>query len=506
MPGPEPPARANKEPAMPNAGLTQPHIYEVPAWPWLTGLSRISGRPVTLGSVPGEVVDALTRGWDAVWLMGVWERSPAGREQALHFPDLLNAYREALPDFSPDDVCGSPYAVHAYRVAGALGGDEGLRVFREQLRQRGCRLILDYVPNHVARDHDWTRSAPEAFVPGGEEDALAEPQGFFRVNGRILAHGRDPYFPPWTDTAQFNAFAPRARELAVQTLRAMAEVCDGVRCDMAMLLLNGVFRQTWGARAGAGPAEEFWGAVIPAVKRDHPGFLFLAEAYWDKEWDLQQLGFDFCYDKRLYERLVHGSAEAVVQHLQAAPGYQHRLLRFLENHDEPRACAVLDPARLRAAAVLLFTLPGARLVYDGQLQGARRRLPVQLARRPEEAPEAPLEAWYQKVIAGNLRGDGEKDFWGLCPVRPLDPGSNPWIAYQWRLGARLWLVVVNFSPYPAQGQVELRGFDFGERAWNFTDTLQRKTYTHAAADLRAHGLYVALPAWQSHVFSLSPAG
>jgi hypothetical protein len=489
---------------MPKTKSAQPHIYEVPAWPWLEELSRGAGHTVTLANVPEKTVDALAHGWDAVWLMGVWERSPAAREQALRFPELLQAYQRALPDFSPEDVAGSPYAVHAYTVDQHLGGNEGLKIFREQLRQRGCKLILDYVPNHVARDHAWTQEAPEAFMPGTEEDALAEPLAYFRAGARVLAHGRDPFFPPWTDTAQINAFSPVARGLAIQTLLSLAEVCDGVRCDMAMLLLNDLFQQTWRTRGGSRPEQEFWGEVIAAVKNTAPHFLFLAEAYWDKEWDLQQLGFDFCYDKRLYERLVHGTAEAVVAHLQADKQYQRHLLRFLENHDEPRASSVFDPARLRAAAVLLFTLPGARLVYDGQLQGARIQLPVQLGRRPAEEPAAALETWYKQLLACALRS-GEPDAWSLCPVRPLDAAPNPWIACQWRLGAQHFLVVVNFSPYPAQGQVEIPGLDFGSQDWNFADTLNHKTYTHANQDLKQYGLYVALPGWQCHLFRLSPA-
>ncbi|NTV52903.1 MAG: alpha-amylase [Candidatus Firestonebacteria bacterium] len=490
---------------MSSPSALQPQIYEIPAWPWLNELSRKAGRPITLAEVPSGILDALARAWDAVWLMGVWERSPAAREQALRFPFLQQAYREVLPDFSPEDVAGSPYAVHAYRVDAHLGGDEGLKIFREQLRRRGCKLILDYVPNHVARDHAWTREAPEAFLRGSEEDVLAEPLAFFRADGNVLAHGRDPNFPPWTDTAQLNAFSIRARELTAQTLRDLTAVCDGVRCDMAMLMLNGLFAQTWGERAGSRPGREFWEEVIAETKRDRPEFLFLAEAYWDKEWDLQQLGFDFCYDKRLYERLLQSRAEPVRAHLQADMLYQRRLLRFLENHDEPRVGAVLDPAPLRAATVLLFTLPGARLIHDGQLQGARVKLPVQLGRRPDEAPAPELEAWYQTVLENSLRAQTDADSWALCPVRAGEGGPNPWIAYQWRLGTQPWLLVVNYSPYPAQGSVEISGFDFGEKVWDFCDILNHKTYTHAGADLKKNGLYVALPAWQYHAFKIVPA-
>jgi hypothetical protein len=161
---------------------------------------------------------------------------------------------------------------------------------------------------------------------------------------------------------------------------------------------------------------------------------------------------------------------------------------------------------LRAASLLLFTLPGARLVHEGQLQGARIQLPVQLGRRPLEETQVPLEAWHKNLLAAALRAGRETDAWSLCPVRPLDtPGFNPWIAYQWRLGSQLWLVVVNFSPYPAQGQVEIAQMEFGQENWNFADVLNHKTYTYAGADLKKAGLYVALPGWDYHLFRIAPA-
>ena len=115
---------------------------------------------------------------------------------------------------------------------------------------------------------------------------------------------------------------------------------------MAMLMTNEVFARTWGERAGPAPQAEYWPTLIERTKAVHPDFLFIAEAYWDMEWTLQQQGFDLCYDKRLYDRLAHESAESVRGHLQADSGYQERLLRFIENHDEPRAAATFEPAQV----------------------------------------------------------------------------------------------------------------------------------------------------------------
>src|SRR4029079_14671348 len=108
----------------------------------------------------------------------------------------------------------------------------------------------------------------------------------------------------------------------------IATQCDGVRCDMAMLMLNDVFARMWGERAGARPGDEDGPSTIAAVKADHPDFVFMAEAYWDLEYALQQQGFDYCYDKRLYDRLIHEDAGDVHGHLTADSAYQERLVRF----------------------------------------------------------------------------------------------------------------------------------------------------------------------------------
>ena len=249
-----------------------------------------------------------------------------------------------MPDYRPQDVVGSPYCVRAYEVDPRLGGRDGLARARAALARHGLGLILDFVPNHVAPDHPWTRTNPELFVRGTSQELEDDPGSFVAIDGSVLARGRDPYFPAWPDVVQLNAFAPALRTTVIATLRDIAEQCDGVRCDMAMLMMNDVFSRTWGARVGAPPAEDYWPTVIPAVRDAHPGFRFIAEAYWDLEWALQQQGFDFCYDKRLYDRLVAGEARQIRPHLSADRQYQQRLVRFIENHDEPRAAAVFDDA------------------------------------------------------------------------------------------------------------------------------------------------------------------
>jgi glycosidase len=235
---------------------------------------------VDLSSVPPEEWDAiLDYGFDAVWLMGVWERSPAGIAIANHNKALLEDFRRALPDFRAKDNVGSPYCVRRYVVDQHLGGPEGLAIARRELSKRGMNLILDSVCNHVAPDHPLVANHPEYLIRGSADDLSNEPSSFLDVDGTVFACGRDPYFPAWPDVLQLNAFDPGLRQAVIEGMSRAAQQCDGIRCDMAMLFLNQIFERTWGARAGPRPATEYWMDVISAVKKEHPGFLFIAEAY-----------------------------------------------------------------------------------------------------------------------------------------------------------------------------------------------------------------------------------
>ncbi len=321
-------------------------IYEINTAVWLDELSRAAGRQVTLADVPASAWDTVTpAGVDAVWLMGVWERSPAGLALANANTELQASFRDALPDLRSEDVIGSPYCVRRYVVDTAFGGPQALAAARAALAARDVRMLLDYVPNHVAPDHPWVTSNPELFVHGDEDDIHADPAGWLAAAGHVLAHGRDPYFPPWPDVVQLNAFSPAMRGATADTLAGIADQCDGIRCDMAMLMINQVFAKTWGSRAGHEPAQEFWPAVIGELRARHPETVLVAEAYWDLEWELQNQGFDFCYDKRLYDRIIGQDAFAVRDHLHADLSYQSRLVRFLENMTSPASPTAFRRAR-----------------------------------------------------------------------------------------------------------------------------------------------------------------
>ncbi len=417
----------------------------------------------------------------------------------------MQSFRAALPDLVDADVIGSAYSIRRYEVAGRFGGERGLAAARAALADRGVRLLVDFVPNHVGPDHRWLAKHPEYFIQGTADDLAADPTAFLKVGKAVIARGRDPYFPPWPDVAQLNAFAPGLRKAAAKTLIDIAARADGVRCDMAMLMLNDVFARTWGDRAGAAPEDEYWSDVIGAVRAAHPDFVFVAEAYWDLEWQLQQLGFDFCYDKRLYDRLLHEDASSVRGHLRAGLDYQRHLVRFLENHDEPRAAAVLAPDRERAAAVAVATLPGATLWHEGQFEGWRVRLPVFLRRRPDEPIDEELRAFHLLLIAAAAtlrRGD-----WALCEPTgwPEDRSYDQLLAWSWTDDDHRSLVVINNADTPASARIQLPWDDLAGETWRLDDVLAGEHFEREGTELDAEGLYVQLAPWQFHVLNVEPA-
>lgn len=483
-----------------------PSIYEINTWVWLSELSRKAGKRVDLGSVDSAEWDAVAAlGFHAVWLMGVWQRSPAGIAVANKNGGLQQDFRRALPDYVPEDNVGSPYCVRQYGVDEHLGGSEGLAKARKELAARGLRLILDFVPNHVAPDHPWVIEHPEYFVQGSADDFARDAASYIKVNEMVIACGKDPYFPAWPDVLQLNAFNAGLRTAAEATLASIASQCDGVRCDMAMLMMNFVFERTWGNKAGSKPSTEYWIDVIAATKREHPDFLFVAEAYWDLEWELQQQGFDFCYDKRLYDRLEHEKAESVRLHLSAEPGYQNKLLRFLENHDEPRAAAAFWLAKERAAAVVTSTLPGARLFHEGQFEGRKVRVPVFLGRRPIEPVDPVLQEFYTKLLLAIADPAFVEGDWTLC-----DPSGWPdnrtfenVIAWTWMNGTDRSLIVVNLSDCQSQALIKVADDTLRGAEWQLNDALSGESYKRSGDEMCSAGLFVDLQPWVFHFLRFS---
>jgi hypothetical protein len=311
---------------------------------------------------------------------------------------------------------------------------------------------------------------------------------------------------------QLDAFAPGYRQAAIDTLVDIGRQADGVRCDMAMLLLNDVFSGTWGDRVGPPPEREYWTEVIEAVRAIHPDFLFVAEVYWELERRLHDLGFDHCYDKPLYDRLVHDGPDDLRRHVEAGGARQRYLLRFLENHDEPRAAATLAPDRERAAAVVVATLPGASLWHEGQFDGRRVRVPVHIGRGPDEPADGEADAHERRAFHLALLAAAERvrrGTWAVCPTEGwAESHGDQLLAWSWTNdgdgdGGRS-LVVVNLGDAPAAGRVDLPWTDLAGRPWRLDDLASGQVFPRDGDRLAAEGLYVELAPWGHHLLVWTP--
>lgn len=478
-----------------------PLLYQINTRVWLTRLRKELGRPVTLDDVPDAELDRLARmGFDWVWLLSVWQTGPAAREVSRSNLEWRRELRDTLADLCDDDIPGSGFAVTGYSVHDGMGGNAALARLRERLSRRGLRLMLDFVPNHVGLGHPWVDDHPECFVAGTETDLTRAPRSYTRVRRArgdlILAHGRDPYLPAWPDTLQLDYSNPATQEAMISELLSVAGQCDGARCDMAMLVLPDVFERTWGRRPPL-----FWPTATRRVRQLVPGFLLMAEVYWDLEWELQQQGFDYAYDKRLYDRLRDRQARPVRDHLGAAVTYQQRLSRFLENHDEARAATTFPLDAHRAAAVITFLSPGMRFFHDGQLEGRKRRISPHLCRAPDEPVDPEVARFYDQLLTilrhPALR-DGE---WQLLGCSPAWEGNWTWdcfVVFAWQgPGGGRALVTVNYAANQSQCYVRLPFAELEGRSVQLRDLLGGDVY-----DRDARGIYIDAPPWGASVFSV----
>jgi alpha amylase-like protein len=484
-----------------------PNLYEINTWAWLEQLSAWAGREINLASVPDSEWDSFAQlGFDIVWLMGVWQRSPESRRMALADPRNVGAYARALPGWTPADVVGSPYAVKQYVPDPRIGTWDDLDRAREKLRERGVALFLDFVGNHTAVDHPWTHEHPEFYVQGTERIFEGSPESFFQVTTPrgifYLTHARDPYFPPWTDTAQLNHFNPEMRAAQIADLRNIARHCDGVRCDMAMLHLRDIFARIWGPvlNDAKPPEREFWEEAHQAV----PALILLAEAYWGTEERLLDLGFSYVYDKELYDAVRDADAERVRTRLSSDVKQQSRFARFLENHDEPRSVDVFGKQRLPTIALLMGTVPGMRFYYQGELQGCAPHLPITLRIPSDEPPDPVCVEIFAKVLGIANQAIFHQGDWRLLEIASVgDATFRNLIAYEWRLAEAWKVLAVNLKPEPAQAWVRFRDATLGGGNYIFYDELHDVRYPRKGDDLSEKGLFVRLDGFQAHLFDVS---
>jgi hypothetical protein len=379
--------------------MRAPILLEIHTRAWLRELSEAAGKAVLLEDIPQSEIDGWKNlGVSHIWLMGVWQVGPAAREHALAM--LGSAWNDA--DIAQVDLQGSPFAIQEYSVDRRLGEPLGLLMLKERLGAAGLKLILDFVPNHFGVDAPDLYRHPSRFVQAGTiRDGVFEAET--RFGKCLFAYGRDPYFPPWTDTVQLDYRQAETHEAMATLAQTVSMYGNGLRCDMAMLLLPEIFENTWkDLPPAAAPLTHasFWTEAIPKIRQLHPQVDLIAEAYWDKEAELQAAGFDYTYNKRVYDYLVPGRIRELRDFLrQCSPEYLSRSVHFLENHDEPRIASLMPLKRHKAAAALLLFLPGMAVLHDGQLEGRKLFSRIQSARRPEERPDAAVTSFYHELLS-----------------------------------------------------------------------------------------------------------
>jgi hypothetical protein len=486
-----------------------PKIYELNTRVWIKQFKA----GTTLSNLPDDFFETLIEtGMDYLWPLGVWETCPNTINRYCFAQDLISAYGKSLKDWKREDIIGSPFAINDYNLNPLMGNTNDLKTLHDTLNKKNLKLVLDFIPNHFSAGSELLKTNPGVFLTADEELYSKDPYTFFKVDGcgdKIFCHGRDPLFPAWTDTVQVNYFSPEAREFMINRLLRLTELCDGVRCDMAMLQLNNVFQNTWIGVLNktniSKPADEFWKTAIEKVKDKRPDFIFVAEAYWNLEWDLQQLGFDFTYDKKLTDRLSSGKIQPVKEHLSAENEYQNKSVRFLENHDETRAIIKFGRKQSLAAAVLISTIQGMKLYYDGQFEGKKVKLPVQLGREPEEKISEPIREFYLRLLGitkTNIFRNGEWKMIDPYSTAPDNDSYENMLAWQWKLGKESRLVIINYSEVISQCRLL---FELPKHRGEIilTDLLNDIDYSRSVDELSTIGLFVELDSYHCHIFSFN---
>ncbi len=461
-----------------------------------------------LRDVPSAEWDNLKEhGMDYVWLMGVWSRSEAGRTLNLNDPEAYKYYQTVLPGCKDEDIIGSCYSIGSGDPDPLVGTWEDIDQAHSELNKRGMGLILDFIPNHRGIDHPWLTEHPEYFVQVSRDEYLKDKQAYFPVDRKdgtvYVAHGKDPNFLSWSDTAQLNYFNPETQLAMIDHLEEIGRHCDGVRCDMSMLVLKDVFQRTWGwANRNPyyeAPADEFWTSAVRRV----PQLVYIAEAYWDTEWTLQHLGFDYAYDKRLYDRLQNTQPRQVYLHLTAGMDFQKKLMRFVENHDEPRSAAIFQTDKLRAVVTLFAGLPGMKLYFQGQFEGRQIRLPLQIRQtRPEEV-DREIKSFYEHLLPIVNEQICHSGAWQLKQITPVDQSlAENVIAYIWKLEGKTRLFVVNLGPEPAAGIIYLQEESVESRNYSVISRLGGNLEENNSNLITHPGLRFSFKGYEARIFDI----
>jgi len=392
---------------------------------WLDQLSRKYQRPITrLDQIPDEELAWLARcGFTALWLIGIWQRSPASRR----IKELCGAMNAEA----------SAYAVYEYRVADELGGEAALENLKARAAQRGIRLASDMVPNHIGIDSPWVIEHPDWFIATDHspfpsysftgENLSRDPRvGIFledhyfnRTDAAVvfkrvdfatgavqyIYHGNDGTSFPWNDTAQLNFLKPEVREAVIQTILHVARRFPIIRLDAAMTLAKRHYQRLWFPQPGTGGAipsraefamskeefdaampQEFWREVVDRVAVEAPDTLLLAEAFWLMEgYFVRTLGMHRVYNSAFMNMLrdeENARYRSVIKNtIEFDPEILKRYVNFVNNPDERTAVDQFGKGdKYFGVTTLMVTLPGLPMFGHGQIEGFAERYGMEFRR------------------------------------------------------------------------------------------------------------------------------
>lgn len=483
-------------------------LYEISARPWLYNLTQKYQKPIVrLLDVPdSEWKDIKGWGFDMIFVMGVWQLGNYGLNFDRTNPDLLAHYPQVLPGCTTADIIGSPYAVTNYTCNAPLGTDSDILALKQKLNALGLLLMLDYVPNHTAVDSSWAISNIEYYVRAPKGTGPPYPSDQYYSAG--IAYGSAGYGGAWQDTLQINIWNPETRKVRTAEVMHVASLADGIRCDMAYLLLNSVFSQTWGAQlqswGWAQPSTEWWSDTISVVKSKYPNVTFLAEVYSPYEGQLQSLGFDYTYDKVLRDKLGGGDLTDIRNWIASlTPQYITQSAHYISNHDEQRGPTYFGSWwRSNAAAALLYTLPGLRYYWMWDMEGFSSQVDIHLRREKSEVSVPDVESFYRSLLSITTQPVFRLGTWVNLNIGGSD-SSWRLIGYRWSYGAERRLCVINFSDTEGWANVVLADAQPGPNNNDtipVTELLTNQVYYRSAASLRSTGLVVGVNSWYAQIF------
>lgn len=409
---------------MPKVVMIAKNIYV-----WLDQLSKKYNRTITkLHDVPEEELEILRdRGFNALWLIGVWDRSQASK--------TIKRW------------CGNPeaeasaYSIYDYVISPDLGGYDSFINLKERAWKRGIRMASDMVPNHMGIVSKWTIDHPDWFISlpyppfpsynysgdnlSGNPDLgiYLEDKYFTRSDAavtfkhvefhsgitRYLYHGNDGTHLPWNDTAQLNYLLPQVREAVIQKIVEISKMFSIIRFDAAMVLTRKHYQRLWFPEPGSGGAipsraehgiskedffkampNEFWREVVERINQENPDTLLLAEAFWLLEgFFVRTLGMHRVYNSAFMNMLRdedNAKYRTVMKNtLEFDPKILKRFVNFMNNPDEETAIKQFGTGdKYFGICTMLVTMPGLPMFGHGQIEGFEEKYGMEYRRAYRE--------------------------------------------------------------------------------------------------------------------------